>query len=358
MARKLPRPEHCLNCGEKITGNYCAACGQKNTIRRVSIRLLLSEFLDDYFDFDSKLFRSVFFLIFRPGHLTVEYNAGKRVTYIRPFRLYLTASLIYFFILSFQISSLEVNLGNKDGDLKLGEIGEAITDSIAVIAGDSIRTRDGLVTLDMSQLGKLAESPAGSLLTETVPSMADLMEDSTVHITVFGMKDGEIDSVMERMRAARDDTASSYINSKLKGFLINRYDRLKGMTVVEFIGELKSSFVKNLPKMMFFLLPVFALILKVIYPLSKRFYVEYLIFSLHFHAFMFLFLTLVMVIHYDTLLSLTPLVILLYLFIAMWTAYGQSVWRTTLKFVSLLFVYMMVLVIAFGGTLFGSMMFI
>src|SRR5690606_21221495 len=48
----------------------------------------------------------------------------------------------------------------------------------------------------------------------------------------------------------------------------------------------------NIPAALFILLPLMALVLKMLYPLSKRYYVEHLLFVLHFHAFFFLILTL------------------------------------------------------------------
>ena len=55
-----------------------------------------------------------------------------------------------------------------------------------------------------------------------------------------------------------------------------------------FFGKL----LDNAPVGLFILLPLMALILKVLYPLSKRYYVEHLLFVVHFHAFVFLILSL------------------------------------------------------------------
>ena len=52
-----------------------------------------------------------------------------------------------------------------------------------------------------------------------------------------------------------------------------------------------SALLGDIPKMMFFLLPLFAVSLKLLYLRTKRLYVEHLIFLLHVHAFAFLLLT-------------------------------------------------------------------
>ena len=56
----------------------------------------------------------------------------------------------------------------------------------------------------------------------------------------------------------------------------------------DFVNQL----LDNVPAALFFLLPLMALVLKILYPLSKRYYVEHLLFVVHFHAFFFLVLTL------------------------------------------------------------------
>src|SRR5690606_19355956 len=49
--------------------------------------------------------------------------------------------------------------------------------------------------------------------------------------------------------------------------------------------------IKSISIMMFFLLPVFGVILKLMYFRKRKFYIEHLIFSIHLHAFLFLLLT-------------------------------------------------------------------
>lgn len=50
-------------------------------------------------------------------------------------------------------------------------------------------------------------------------------------------------------------------------------------------------FVEALPKLMFLILPLFAVLLKGLYHRTGRLYMEHLIFALHFHAFAFLVLS-------------------------------------------------------------------
>ena len=62
---------------------------------------MLLDILRDNFAFDSKVFRSLPKLLFKPGHLTAEFVAGRHVRYIPPVRLYVFISVVAFLIFSF-----------------------------------------------------------------------------------------------------------------------------------------------------------------------------------------------------------------------------------------------------------------
>jgi hypothetical protein len=101
MPRELRRASVCRNCNAEVTGNFCAACGQENTDYRVSLRRLAGDLVDEVFQLESRLWRSLWTLFRRPGLLTLEYNAGRRVRYTTPLRLYMLASIAYFLVVSF-----------------------------------------------------------------------------------------------------------------------------------------------------------------------------------------------------------------------------------------------------------------
>ena len=50
---------------------------------------------------DAKIFKTILLLVTRPGQLTEEYLLGRKKKYIRPIRLYLSLSMLYFFSFSF-----------------------------------------------------------------------------------------------------------------------------------------------------------------------------------------------------------------------------------------------------------------
>jgi len=87
----------CPNCGAPVHGPYCYACGQseKGMVRNLSE--VFSDLSDILFNVDSRIFRSLFDLYFRPGYLTTEYIDGRRARYVTPFRLFFVLSVLAFF---------------------------------------------------------------------------------------------------------------------------------------------------------------------------------------------------------------------------------------------------------------------
>jgi hypothetical protein len=120
MSRELRRAVACRNCDAEMQGNFCAACGQENTDYRVSLRRLLGDLVDEVFQLESRLWRSLWALFRHPGLLTREYNAGRRVRYTTPLRLYLIASVTYFFVASVRPEHVDIDFrdvhSETDGD--------------------------------------------------------------------------------------------------------------------------------------------------------------------------------------------------------------------------------------------------
>jgi len=90
----------CLNCGTKLTGFYCSACGQKAHIHR-SVRAFFQDFLAGLFNFEGKIWRTLPMLAWRPGEMTRRYIAGERARFISPVALYLFTVFAMFAVLNF-----------------------------------------------------------------------------------------------------------------------------------------------------------------------------------------------------------------------------------------------------------------
>jgi hypothetical protein len=95
----MTNPERCASCDEPLTGRHCSACGESVIDdESLTLRGFMLSGLRHLFDLDRGLWRSLWLLIRRPGLLTTEYLAGRRVGYVRPLRLFILINILYFFI--------------------------------------------------------------------------------------------------------------------------------------------------------------------------------------------------------------------------------------------------------------------
>jgi uncharacterized membrane protein len=97
-------PAHCKNCNAVLLGRYCVNCSQAADVHVPSTAELLHEMVEGLTHSDSRLWRTLTLLWFKPGKLTQEYVAGRRVAYLPPFRLYLILSIVFFLVASFMPS--------------------------------------------------------------------------------------------------------------------------------------------------------------------------------------------------------------------------------------------------------------
>ncbi len=78
----------CANCGAPLEGEYCSSCGQPAHFHR-SLGHMFEEMLHGVAHFDTRAWRTLPMLVFKPGRLTREYVFGRRARYISPLALFL-----------------------------------------------------------------------------------------------------------------------------------------------------------------------------------------------------------------------------------------------------------------------------
>ena len=128
----------------------------------------------------------------------------------------------------------------------------------------------------------------------------------------------------------------------------------------------RDALVDNIPVALIVLMPLMALVLKVLYPLSRRYFVEHLLFFVHFHAFFFLILTLQILFSRAAARltiegSITSLVLVaasiyipVYLYKGMRSVYQQGYLMTFIKYIALFVAYCFgVLLTLLGAVLFA-----
>ncbi|HEY1992664.1 MAG TPA: DUF4286 family protein, partial [Gammaproteobacteria bacterium] len=130
-----PEGPRCRNCGTPLTGKFCMECGQKNHTYVAPLWNVLQDFAATHFGFDTKFFHSLVPLLFRPGYLTQEYCVGHEERYVKPFRLYLFTSIVFFFLAAIFWPQL-TNFGDSNDIMVGGK-------PVAVAAGPAPKqTRD------------------------------------------------------------------------------------------------------------------------------------------------------------------------------------------------------------------------
>jgi hypothetical protein len=90
-------PAICANCATPLTGAFCHGCGQKAHVHR-SVLHLGEEFLHGLLHFDTKAWRTLPMLAFKPGELTRRYLDGQRTRFVSPLALFLFMMFLMFFV--------------------------------------------------------------------------------------------------------------------------------------------------------------------------------------------------------------------------------------------------------------------
>jgi hypothetical protein len=135
-------PAICANCATPLTGPFCHGCGQKAHVHR-SVLHLGEEFLHGLLHFDTKAWRTLPMLVFKPGELTRRYLDGQRTRFVSPLALFLFMMFLMFFV-----GSLTNGRGAHDKgstmQAGLAELqAEAATARTAVVAAEEALRKGG-----------------------------------------------------------------------------------------------------------------------------------------------------------------------------------------------------------------------
>jgi len=305
----LPKPDRCLNCGEPTGGNFCANCGQENEHQTVAVKLLIGDLLSDLASFDSRLVRTLVPLLFRPGFLTNEYNIGRRVRYLSPFKLYLTMSVLFFVLLP--ITHRDTLMHVTSRPTVSGKDRQSLNE-----ANDDLRQSPVHVNIG------------------TVPSTEHGIFFQNVDVSSLPKTVAEYDARQRDPRLPHDRPAKQYLVRQL-------------IKVKQSPQALLQALLDYIPRIMFVLLPCFALSLKLMYLRSNRLYIEHLIFALHLHAFFFLILSSMLLLRTPQFEVAAAIALSVYPLIAMRVVYKQGWIKTAVKYSLLAFNYTFLLTFGF-----------
>lgn len=292
---------------------------------------MVTHFFYDITHFDSSFFHSVNHLIFKPGYLSSEYMKGRRVKYLHPIRMYVFSSAL-FFLLLFSVFKPD-NVVNTTADLPISPEERAL---YIERLQKKIDTEGETVEL----LSKLVKAKDQSQVLKVRDTMRSNGSELVINFTDRPYKTlKEYDSVQKTLPEAERD-----------GWVMRRLSRKQIEINTEYKDkpdELGKDFAKSilhrLPYMLFVSLPLFALILKLVYIRRKQFYyADHGVFTIH--LYIFTFLTLMVIFTLDKLDDLIGrdlfswvwvvlfLGLFFYLYKAMRCFYGQGRGKTFLKF--------------------------
>jgi hypothetical protein len=298
--------EFCLNCGTKLVGDYCHKCGQKDIPRRQVIGDLVSNFIEAFTNFDGKFLRTTKHLFLRPGFLAVEYNKGKRETYFHPVRMYTFTSFLFFLLF--------VLLPDSDNEAVSAGLTKQDKEDLKEIGLDStLNYNDSLFKAHNSKDFVKRSNDGVSYQLDETPYKSIAEYDSAQNALPELQRDGW----WKRLKTERTIKLTEKYKNDTKGLTEN----------------FSSFFVNNFSTALFFLMPFFALLLKLLYVRRDYFYSEHLVFTIYYYNFFYLSGALMMIFNIIPWLGSVSVFIgiwvFFYLLVAMKKMYGQS-WRKTI----------------------------
>jgi hypothetical protein len=151
----------CLNCQAILHGPFCSECGQRAAPANPTVREIAGDAFAELSGWDGKLAETFRVLLKKPGWLTRQWIDGKRVSYIGPLRLYLTASLVYFVVSAAAPNLRPPGSGQVDVEgiqIGVGQKGKASRTTEQ--ANEAIRTGQPLTGAERdSALAEIATAP-------------------------------------------------------------------------------------------------------------------------------------------------------------------------------------------------------
>lgn len=367
----------CPNCGAPAHGPFCYACGQseKGMIRHLSE--VLSDLADIVFNVDSRIFRSLGDLYFRPGYLTTEYLAGRRARYVTPFRLFFFLSIIAFFAIQMalpQISSNDFQFGEFDA-INQAKTVDAVKSELekarAVLAAGPESTGEK-VKLALERASERADERILEL-NEHAKRVADataaglpapkLEANSGVFITDGKAWDPQADPVAIAWLPAG-------MNAWLTRTAVHMRDNLE--SVKKDPQRLLTGWISVLPQTLFVVMPLFAVLLKFFYIFKRRLYMEHLLVALHSHSFIFMSILVLLLLAWladlaasigwlvdviGVLSALAWIWLFLYLLVMQKRVYRQGWFMTVLKYCVIGYCYVIFLAFALAMSALASLAF-
>jgi hypothetical protein len=285
-------PRACLNCGNMDTGKFCSSCGQSFTDIDKPMKDVLHDLLE-ILNLDRSIVKTIVPFLFKPGFLSSEYLAGRRKKYLSPVKFYLFMSVVFFFV-----ARAASSIPNADS--------KAIRFTIGPDSNQTVITDEAV--------------------------MKDILSSDSLYYSMASPVDSTDEKAIEKSEKIRNRALKALTQREL---LIN-------------------NFFQYLSYILFILMPIFALLLKLLYIRRKRYYIEHLVFSINMHSFALFVLSVILILGLlikgeDGFLAIFFLIIPVYFTIGMKRFYRQNLFKTLAKEFILTFIYSFLLVASLAG---------
>jgi hypothetical protein len=271
--RKMrPALAQCENCGAPLNGPYCGQCGQPAIDYRRSFGSLLLDAADAFFNLDERFLQTFWLLLIKPWQLTNDFVAGKRVRHVHPLRVYLLASVTFFLVINFLVRNAHFQTA-KVGD---GEV-KVISTSATAPSGNELSDEIRKEVREAARQAAKPVSPRALPSVSPVPSLG-----------------GKSASPSPKTSPSPAATGGDFLDLG-KDENLTPFQRWMKTRAREKLGPSGSrgdlflkALIQNLAPMVLCCIPLFAVVLKILFIFKRRFYIDHLIFALHTHAFVFL----------------------------------------------------------------------
>lgn len=343
MAKRIEKTENCLNCGtQQGDANFCPNCGQLNNARKPNVLELIREAFENLFAFDSRFYKTIGPLLFRPGRLTLNYVAGKRSSYVLPIRLFIISIFILLAVIScnttidkskwYEVERPEME---SEGSSLLASFVTLNVDTsgIAPEKLDSLVENEWIIK-DTTHTGYRVNPNKGYSNTANWYFGDTRMSEFYKH------------SYNHRLQPVDDALAElEYEQSFTNHLLYSTALKLSLMKGDEFIDYINS----NVLIILLLFIPIIALLMKGLYFYKKIYYVDHFVFATHVQTALSLYMSLLIILFWilqTEILYLIYLVgIMVYIYLAIKRFYKQNWFITFVKFSVLNFTLFIVTII-------------
>jgi Protein of unknown function (DUF3667) len=282
----------CRNCDAnlgELPANFCPACGQDTLNHPPAFWEFVHEFVTHYVALEGKLWKTLWLLFVKPAELTREYRAGRKQRYISPLRLYITASFLFFLVVKIAGLGATINFSSEGAKADKPFILLKVDDDPASKSHSTARKDKQDSPAVSNGAAKHEEDAADGDIDKMVKGVVAEAAETAKQGAAAGAK-----AAKENAAKSSDDDSINVADFKcaagekmcqwLKDHLQAKY---KDKTQTQVLGMLRDGAIANIPYAMFMMLPLFALLTKLLYINRGYYYGEHVVYALHIHAFTF-----------------------------------------------------------------------